>query len=589
MKGSKKKIYSFSGKAFKNFKASILGFLKKAINIFKTTYSKSIFFRRFFWFGIVFLGGLIFWQVFLFFTQTLPAPGGVYKEGVLGQPKFLNPIFAENPADFDISFLIFSSLFKEQNKEIVGDLAERWEVSSDFKVYKVILKDNAFWHDGQKVSVDDVIFTLDLINNPNYRGFLRGRLKRVEYKKIDDKTIQFILSEPSPSFLKNLTFGILPKHILSKMSFPQIVASSFNFNPVGSGPYKFVKSEISQLGFINSVTLEAHDQWHFPKPYIREIVFKFYPGIDELLEAYKKREVIAISEIPLNFYKQAKNLSGLNIYRFPSPRYIGIFFNLKKKTEPISSLEFRKALFYAIDRDKIIEELGLSLDIKENSYLFSAYLKDIKGLEYNYNPNKAKEILSNLGYKDNDGNGILEKDGRVLQMELISSEDPQVYFFAEKVVSMWKEIGVDAQVQILDNYRLSQVIKEGSYGALIQGVNLDWQFDPYYWWHSNQCGGNNFSCLKNENLDKLLLDSQKIQDPAKRLENYKKVFEILSQNLPAIPLVSVDLFYGVDKKVGGIEEKYISYPYQRFGGIEKWYINYIRVLKKFSLPGWRNW
>lgn len=564
----------------------VLGKLKE---IFKTSYQNIILFRRAFWFLIVF-GVIFLLRLFLnLFTETVPVPGGIYTEGVIGQPKFLNPIFAESSVDFDISYLIFSSLLKEKDKNFVGDLAESWEVSPDFKIYKIILKDNIFWHDGQKVTASDVIFTINLLNDPNYSGLFKGKFKNVAIKKIDDRTIQFTLKEPSALFLKNLTFGILPEHILGNMSFPKIIASSFNFNPVGTGPYKFTKSEVSEFGFIKSITLEVNESWHFSKPYIKTIVFKFYSGADDLLEAYKKREIMGISEIPLNLYKEAKKFSGLNIYRFSSPRYIGIFFNLDQRDEPTSFFEVRQALFYALDRDKIIKELEIPFDIKENYYLFNSYLNDIKGFEYKYNPQKAKEILNNLGWVDNNNDGILEKNDKVLKISLTISEDPQVYFFAEKVASAWKEIGVDTEIQILDSYNLSQAISEGSYKVIIQGVNLGWQFDPYYWWHSSQCGRGNLSCFKDNNIDKILTESQKITDSSKRLNNYKIVFENLKQKLPVIPLISVDLYYGVDKNLRGIEEKYISYPYQRFSDIENWYIDYIRVLKKFSLPGWRNW
>lgn len=559
-------------------------FIKNIKKKFWEKYKKSLSLRRAVAFILILAGIGIFNFLITKTTDIVPLSGGTYTEGLLDQPQFLNPLFAKSSSDFDINSLLFSSLLKEKNSQLEEDLAERWEVSEDKKTYTFYLKDNIFWHNGEKITTDDVIFTIEIAKNPNYEGILKNKFKDVEIKKIDERKIQFILKEPYYNFEKNLTFGILPKHLLGDLEFPKLLSSSFNLDPIGSGPYKFLKSEISEYGWIKSITLEANENWHFKKPFIRTIIFKFYPDSESLIEAYKKKEILGISFISPSLVNEAEKLPRIHLQKITIPRYIGIFFNLSKKEKFFSSVKVREALFSATDRDRILEEIFPELENKENFFLFDFLFKDKeeKGLQLSYNPKKAQQILKEAGFSDKNKDGILEKNGEPLSLEIISSDDPLIFSIAEKLEKMWKEVGADIEIQIFDIFSLSQLISKGAYDTLIYGINLDYSFDPYFWWHSTQCGLLNLSCFENEEIDKILRESQQIFDEKKRIKNYKTVFEALSKNLPVIPLVRLDFLYGINKSVKGVEIGKISFPYQRFSNIENWYMNFTRVLKKIE-------
>ena len=172
--------------------------------------------------------------------ETEPLSGGVYTEALIGSPGRLNPLLDYyNQADHDIDRLIYSGLVRFNDRGLpLGDLAETWGISVDGKVYNFSIRANANWHDGQPVTSDDIIFTIELIREDDIPlpDDLRTFWKQVDVVAIDEKTLQFILPEPFAPFLDYLTFGVLPGHILGCLSVEEIIDADFNLSPVGSGP-----------------------------------------------------------------------------------------------------------------------------------------------------------------------------------------------------------------------------------------------------------------------------------------------------------------------------------------------------------------
>ena len=161
-----------------------------------------------------------------------PTTGGIYTEALIGSLSRLNPLIDQNnPPDHDIDRLIFSSLIKfDAGGMPIPDLADSWGVSQDGTIYNFSIQPSAVWHDGQPVTTDDVIFTLDLIKSDTslFPQDVREMWKQVQINKRNDKTIQFVLPESFAPFLDYLTFGVLPKHLLQTTAPDQIAASSFN-------------------------------------------------------------------------------------------------------------------------------------------------------------------------------------------------------------------------------------------------------------------------------------------------------------------------------------------------------------------------
>ena len=208
----------------------------------------------------------------------MPSFGGEYVEGMVGQPRFINPILAQkNDIDSDLSSIIYSSLLKlDSEGKLVNDLAESYEIGEDNLTYTFHIKKGVKWHskkdswdDRKELTADDIIYTIQTIQNPEFNSSLRANWTGVRTERIDDYTIQFILKNNYAPFLNNLTFGILPKHLWSLIKTSNFPLAEYNFRPVGSGPYMFKQLTKDREGKIISIELEANNDYYNQKPYHR--------------------------------------------------------------------------------------------------------------------------------------------------------------------------------------------------------------------------------------------------------------------------------------------------------------------------------
>src|SRR3990172_5293657 len=213
---------------------------------------------------------------------TLPqaAPGGVYTEGLIGSMGRLNPMLDwNNPADRDINRLIFSGLMRFDSHGLPQpDLVDSWGSSADGTVYNFSIRANATWHDGQPVTSEDVIFTIELIKSSGslFPQDIKDLWSQVLVKELNDKTLQIRLPEPFAPFLDYVTFGVMPKHLLETITADQLANAEFNLKPIGTGPYKFERLMTSG-GQISGVVLTVNDEYYLPRAYIEQIVFRYYP------------------------------------------------------------------------------------------------------------------------------------------------------------------------------------------------------------------------------------------------------------------------------------------------------------------------
>ena len=178
------------------------------------------------------------------FTTTIPASGGSFHEGIIGTPRFVNPVLALSDADKDMTKLVYSGLMRKlPNGSFIPDLADAYTVSSDQLTYTFTIKDNIFFHDGASITADDIVFTISTIQDPIIKSPSRLNWEGVTVEKIDSHTIAFKLKQPYAAFLDNTTVGILPSHIWSTIPSEQFSFSDFNITSVGSGPYKITDVE----------------------------------------------------------------------------------------------------------------------------------------------------------------------------------------------------------------------------------------------------------------------------------------------------------------------------------------------------------
>jgi len=223
--------------------------------------------------------------------QLSPLTAAEHIEGIVGQPQHINPVLSlSNNTDDDMSQLIYSSLMKyDKDGNLINDVTDNYEISDDKTFYTFHLKNNVLWHDGQPLTAQDILFTLNLITDPSYKSPLRYNWQSVETNVVDDNTITFKIKSPHAGFLNNLTFGILPKHIWETVEADKFPLTNLNLEPIGSGPYKYSSIQKDSKGNIISYKMTANPNYYGGKPYISKMTFNFYSDDDSAIVAYNKK------------------------------------------------------------------------------------------------------------------------------------------------------------------------------------------------------------------------------------------------------------------------------------------------------------
>jgi len=341
-------------------------------------------------------------------TQVVPARGGTYVEGVIGSPRNINPVYAKtNDVDRDLAELIYAGLMKYNEKgEIVADLAEEYITLEDGKAFEFYLKENIFWADGKPITADDVIFTVKTIQNPSFKSPIRASWLGVKAEKISDLGIRFELANPSVIFLETSTLKIMPKHIWEDISDQNFPLSIYNLKPIGSGPYKVKGITQDKEGNIKSLEMAINTNYHGDLPHIQKIVFSFFENEDELISAFKAGQIDGFS--PASTEIDQKN--SFSEYRLLTPRYFAVFLN-PEKSKILADKKLRQALNYGTNKIEIINQiLPIQARIADSPILSDIYGFESPSEVYEFNPEKAKEILDEAGFiKKEGGDGTRER------------------------------------------------------------------------------------------------------------------------------------------------------------------------------------
>lgn len=348
-------------------------------------------------------------------TNEVPSNGGVFVEGIVGQPRFVNPIYGET-GDIDRTLidLVFSGLMTyDREGKIVKDLAENYTISSDGKVYTFTLKGNAFWHDGQPLSADDVIFTIKTIQNSDYKSPLRASWVDVDVQKVSESTVRFTLRSPYNSFLETCALRILPKHIWQNILAENFLLSSYNLQPIGSGPFEFVKITQTETGFIKTFDLQKNAGYHNHPPYIANLSFHFFERKEDLVRAINQKEIhgFAFSSLENGKTAQQQVTPSFSTHYFSLPRYVAVFFNASlNKTSVLADVNVRRAIWHATNKDELVQKLNESGSvIKISSPILPEFFEYQQPTAlYDFDQEKAKTLLNKSGYKEN-GQGFYEK------------------------------------------------------------------------------------------------------------------------------------------------------------------------------------
>jgi len=488
-----------------------------------------------------------------------PVSGGEYIEGVVGYPKTINPLYAVNrDVDSDLSHLIYSSLFKyDQNGNLVNDLAESVTINNDTE-YIIKIKNGVKWQNGDKLTVDDILFTIDAIQNSDYRSPLRPSLANVDAEKIDDQTIKITLDSAYAPFLEDLTFGILPKNIWLNVNPGSAALSELNLKPIGSGPYKFKSLVKNSDGDLKEYNLVVNDNYYTKKPYIKNIKFKFFVDYVEAIKSLNDNQIDGLGYLPFEDRKEILAQDSLSFNELIRPQIISLFFN-SDKDKALSNKVVRVSLAQALDKNQIIKDVFNGVYQRADGPILSnnfAYNDQIN--KYNFSPAEAMTNIKN----------------KLASTTITVIDSGSNVAVAEKIKVYWEKIGVSVLLKIIPGEQAADTIKNRDFEILLYGESVGGDPDVYAFWHSSQIGakGLNLADYNNSEVDKLLTDARETTDLTTRIDKYKKFQTDITADVPAIFLYSPTYTYVQSKKLNGFNGSMIVEPADRFASIADWYL-----------------
>ncbi len=456
---------------------------------------------------------------------TQAAVGGVYTEGVAGALGRLNPMLDwNNPADRDVDRLIFNGLIKFDSHGLPqADLAASWGTSADGTIYNFTIQPDATWHDGAPVTSDDVIFTIDLLKSSSlFPQDVKELWKQIQVKRLNDKNLKFTLPEPFAPFLDYATFGILPKHLLASTPPDQLASAPFNINPVGTGSYKF-DHLLVDAGSITGVVLTANDKFYGDKPYIQQVVFRFYPDAKAAFDAFQEGEVLGVSDITPQVLPQALQDPNLSLYTSQLPELSIIFLNLNNSEVPfLQNANVRRALMLGLNRDYLVGNFLKGEAVVADSPVLPGSWAHYDGVEHlGYDPEGAVKLLKDEGYViPASGGTVRAKDNVALNFTLVHPDDAVHTEIARAIQQEWLQIGVQINLQGAPyDQIIATYLAPRTYQAAFVDLNLSRtpDPDPYPFWHQSEAsGGQNYSQWNNQAASEYLEQARTESDFTER-------------------------------------------------------------------------
>jgi peptide/nickel transport system substrate-binding protein len=511
-----------------------------------------------------------------------PQQGGIYVEALVGNFQRLNPVLDfYNPSDQDLDRLLYSSLISFKERGIPqSDLAESWGISQDGTVYNFTLRSDAKWHDGSPVVSDDILFTINMLREgvdvvpEDIRNFWQD----VDVKTLSDTTLQFSLPEPFAPFLDYLSFGILPSHLLFGLSFDELINSGFNLQPVGSGPFKF-GGLIIEDDQIRGVVLNANEEYYGGKPFINQMVMRYFPNSQEALLAFRDGQVQGISTIDSTTLPEVLNESQLSIFSARKPQLTMILFNLKN--EQVSFFQdpiIRKALFTGLNRQKIIDRiLGGQAIIADGPILPGtwAYYDGLESVPFH--AENAIEMIKENGYViSGEDNQVRSKDGVELRFELLYPDTEEHRKIAELIQADWENLGTAVEIRAVPYEDLiNKHLEPRDYQAVLVDLNLanSPDPDPYPFWDQVQAtGGQNYSQWDSTVASDYLEQARVTPNLIDRSSLYRNFQVVFSEELPALPLYYPVYTFAVSNQINGIQIGPLFNTSDRYMTITKWFL-----------------
>jgi peptide/nickel transport system substrate-binding protein len=498
-----------------------------------------------------------------------PVYGDALIEGTIGEPSILIPMLASDSASHNVSGLIFNGLVKyDTDLSVIGDLAESWDISMNGLVITFHLRKDVKWADGVEFTADDVMFGYKtIIDEKTPTAYKEDFLQVKKAEVLDKYTFRVTYEKPfAPALTTWGSLIILPKHLLKDSD---ITKTEFARNPIGLGPYKLSKWVPDQ-----ELILESYKDYFEGRPYIDRYIYKRIPDPATMFLVLRTGEIDMMGLTPLQYTKQTENeffRKNFNKYRYPAFQYTHMAFNLKHPF--FKDKRVRQAIACAIDKNELVDVVLFGLGSPATGpYVPNTWPYNSEVKKYDYNPEKARQLLKEAGWEDTDKDGLLDKDGRPFKFTVFTNTGNKLRENTATIIQ-WRlaKIGIKMEIRKLEwSTFINQFIDKRRFEAVILGWSIGLDPDQYDIWHSSKTREKelNFISYNNPEVDELLEKGRRSFDINDRKKAYFRIQEILAEEVPYIFLYVPDATIIVSARFRGIKQSPIGISYN----LPKWYV-----------------
>jgi peptide/nickel transport system substrate-binding protein len=505
-------------------------------------------------------------------------PGGTLIYGEYGAPIRLVPILANDSISIRlIEFIYGSLLYYDSNGEIKGDLAESWEMSKDLRSVTFQLRKDVLWHPlpgeekGRAFTADDVIKTFDVMMNPKTVTSLQSRYSFIDsVQKAGDYTIVFRMTKPLLNVFGRFTFKIMPSFMLEDVSFLRGDEDLLIYkHPIGTGPYMFQ----SQHGSSAEVVLKANGNFHLGTPYIGKIVMRPFADQNIITQTLLFGGIDMEVRVPSRDIAEIQGDSRFELAPYSTLSYS--FFGYNMRNPILAIKEVRKAISYSINRQEMLNSFFegkgqlISGPFAPGSW---AYNLDVEPIPFS--PDEANRLLDRAGFIERTKDGFRKKGNYKLELQMvipISKENETTKRVILAFQNYLKDVGVQVTIRWLEWKAWTEtVFMKNDFDIIYADWLFDDSFDISSLFSSREIGPgrNNFGAYRNPEVDALLDEARATMDSEKKRTIYRRLHEILAEDVPYTYLWTLTNYAAYNKKLRRVD----IHPTRFFTYVKDWYI-----------------
>ncbi|MDY6868651.1 MAG: ABC transporter substrate-binding protein, partial [Chloroflexota bacterium] len=441
------------------------------------------------------------------------------------------------------------------------------------------LRTDVYWHDGEVFDSSDVMFTIGLLQSDHglIPEDLREFWSEVEVVALSDNQLQFLLPEPFAPFLDYLTFGILPEHLLSGLTLEEMIDHPFNLAPIGTGPFRFQRLLVENDQIVG-VVLEAFEEYFLGRPYLDEVVFRYYSTSEDTLAAYQTGEVEGIGDVENSILLDVLAEPDLAIYTARKPLLTMVYLHLDNpEVSFLQNPDFRRAMLASLNRNLIIENVYQGQAVPANGPIVPgtwAYYNDLEKITYDRV--EAERLFKATGVTFDQDEGVyLTEDGLEVAITLLHPDTVQHTAIAQQIKSDWEALGILVELEAKPYDEVLSDLEARAYQTALVDINLtnSPDPDPYPFWAQAQMqSGQNYAEWDNRSASEYLEQARMTVETGERERLYRNFQVLFMRELPSLPLFYPVYTYAVTDDINGINMGPVFDPGDRFNSVNSWYI-----------------